>query len=202
MSNALPDPLPRGVTRGLADPSPPPPAESEDIPLEVHASGQLQPRCQSTFSFALPVLVVNTTEPDPPKVRVLGLRDNEGIFDRDTRLVIVAVQYPLLELDLRQITLMHKPVKGMLVMVAGRTLVSEPLHERFLQKRTSMLIGAHSLISIPSEATSHPAASTVVRSEESSRNIGLVLLIWTNTLRGAVILESIARLPPGPPTGQ
>src|SRR3954471_11692434 len=65
-----------------------------------------------------------------------------------------------------------------------------------------MLTVLHSLISIPSHATLHPAASIILRSVESSLTIGLVLLMWMNTRREAVIVESIARLPVSPPTGQ
>src|SRR5215475_13390889 len=123
------------------------------------------------------VVILNTTEPDPPKGRVLGLRDDQGILDRNPRLVVVAIQHPLLQLDLRQIPLVHQLVIGMMVIVAGGAFARQPFHESFLRKGTSMLIAPHSLISIPSRATSHPAASTIFRSGESSLNIGLVLLM-------------------------
>src|SRR3546814_14369813 len=41
----------------------------------------------------------------------------------------------------------------------------------------------HSAISMPSQATSQPAASTAPRSAQSASRMGLVLLMWISTLR-------------------
>ena len=67
-------------------------------------------------------MVLNTAEPHPSKVWVFGLRNNHGIFDGNSRLIVVAVQDPLLELCLRQISAVHELMERMMVMVASESL--------------------------------------------------------------------------------
>src|SRR5512145_1656107 len=109
-------------------------------------------------------MVLNPPEPDPAKVRVLGFRNNEGIFDGYPRLVVVAVEHPLLKLRLRQLPVVHELMERMMVMVADGTFAPEPFHKGFFRKRISVLFFHHNVISIPSQATLHPSASTSSRS--------------------------------------
>src|SRR5207249_6580362 len=78
----------------------------------------------------------------------------------------------------------------------------KPIDEGLFGKRIPIVVFLHSLISIPSKATSHPAASMIFRSGESSLRMGLVLLMWINTFRDARTFDNAERLPPSPPTGQ
>ena len=77
----------------------------------------------------LTVVVLNPAEPDPPKVWILGLCENEGILDRDTGLVIVPVQDLLLELELRQFPFVHELVEEVMVMISGASFACEPIDE-------------------------------------------------------------------------
>src|SRR5437588_1974209 len=116
-------------------------------------------------------------EPDPPKVGILSLRQDKGVLDGDTGLVVVAIQDPLLELVPGQFSFVHESVEWMVVVIAVATFLGKPIDEGLFGKRIPMVVFLHSLISMPSKATSHPAASTIFRSGESSLRMGLVLLI-------------------------
>src|SRR5205823_11309699 len=135
-------------------------------------------------------------------VGILRLRQDKGVLDGDTGLVVVAIQDPLLKLEPGQFSFVHESVEGMVVVIAVATFSRKPIDEGFFGKRIPMVVPLHSVISMPSKATSHPAASTIFRSGESSFSIGLVLLMWMNTRRDVVPLQRAERLPPGPPTGQ
>src|SRR5437660_11363359 len=90
----------------------------------------------------------------------------------------------------------------MVIVIAGAAFSRKPIDEGLFGKRISMVVFLHSLISIPSKATFHPAASTIFRSGESSLRMGLVLLMWMNIFRDARTFDNATRLPVWPPTGQ
>src|SRR5262249_19027638 len=102
----------------------------------------------------------------------------DRVLDRDARLVVVAVEDPLLELELRQLPLVHQHVIAVMIVVAMLALAAQPVDELLTRQGRSHLGAAHRATSMPSSATSQPAADTAARSAESSRSMGLVLLMW------------------------
>src|SRR5438874_13434361 len=100
-------------------------------------------------------------EPDPPKVGILSLRQDKGVLDGNTGLVVVAIQHPLLKLEPGQFSFVHKLVEGMVIVIAVATFSRKPIDEGLFGKRIPMVVFLHSVISMPSKATFHPAVSTI-----------------------------------------
>ena len=89
----------------------------------------------------------------------------------------------------------------MVVVVPVLAFAPDPLDELVAAERRSRPCWRHIRTSMPSKATSQPAASTRARSGESSRSSGLVLFKWMKIRRCALSPSRRARLPSGPPTG-
>src|SRR5207245_162323 len=77
----------------------------------------------------LGVVVLDAMDPHPPERRILGLRQDDRVLDRDPRLIVVAVEYPLLELSLGQLAVVHEHMIAMMVVVAALALLPDPLDD-------------------------------------------------------------------------
>src|SRR5262245_11929054 len=149
------------------------PRKRDDIvAVESDPVRQLEPARDAAVALAFAVMVDEAAAPFPPQRRIVAARDQAGIFDRDHRLVIVAVERPGLNLALGALAAVQQTVERMQTVVAPRPDVAQ-LRLEFLRGHQ-----LHSTISIPSSAISHPARSTWSRSGEPSTRIGLVLLMW------------------------
>src|SRR5205823_13462827 len=99
-------------------------------------------------------------------------------LERHASLEVVEIQHTLLQMHPRELALVHQTVIAMMIVVAVLALAPHPLDELVTWQRGPRAVLAHSRTSIPSHATSQPAAPTACRSGESSRSNGLVLLRW------------------------
>src|SRR5579871_3923544 len=135
-------------------------------------------------------------DPEPPEGRILGLRENDGVLDGDSSLVVVAIDHPSLDLSLRAPALVHRHVKRVLVVVAVRTLCPDAI-DQLIGAQDRQL--AHSDSSMPSCATRQPAARTARCSGDPSRKMGFELLMCVKILCLTSARESCAKLPPAPP---
>src|SRR5262245_6130910 len=169
--------------------------------VEAHALGQPEPQLEPALARRVAVVIPDASNPHPPERRIFRLRQDDRVLDRHARLVVVAVQHPLLELELRELPVVHQDVIPVVVVVAVLALAADPLDELVAGERRPLAVLAHSLTSMPSQATSQPAASTRARSGESSRSSGFVLFRWMKIRRFAPSPLNRARLPSGPPTG-
>src|SRR5689334_5453455 len=117
--------------------------------------------------------------PGAAQVRCRQTGDQRRVLRRNVALVVVAVQRPRLDLAARQLAAVHPLMERMVAVVA---LGPDGAQRGFQLVRRHRLVGprlctAHNTISIPSQATSQPARSTISRSGESSSRMGLLLLI-------------------------
>ena len=139
----------------------------------------MQPARDAAAPAVVAVMVLDALAPGRAKGRVLGSGEDHGVLARNDRLVAVAVQRPCLHLGLRQRAAGHPVMEGVAVVVAlGADL---PQHG-FQLRRGQAAFGrvmevAHNSISMPSRATSQPAARTAACSAEFSSSTGLVLLM-------------------------
>src|SRR5262245_34151705 len=69
---------------------------SDLLAIEPDPGGQPQPQFQATFTRGVAVVIWDAVNPHAAKRRVLGLGKNDRVFDRDARLVVVAIEDPLL----------------------------------------------------------------------------------------------------------
>ena len=128
-------------------------------------------------SGALAVVIDQPRAPFAADRGIVAARDQARVLDRDHRLVIVAVERPGLDLALGALSAVQELVERMQAVIAPRADVAQ---------RRFQFVGRqqrHSAISMPSNATSQPAASTRRRSGEPSTRIGLVLLMCTKIFR-------------------
>ncbi len=150
------------------------PAERHDvIAVEPETIRELEPARDPALAFALAVVVDEAAAPFAARRLVLAARDQARVLDRDHGLVIVAIERPGLDLALAAFAAVQQRVKRMQPMITPRTDVAQAGFE---------FVGSHQIhntISMPSSATSKPAAFTLRRSGEPSIRIGLVLLMWT-----------------------
>ncbi len=148
------------------------PAQRGDVvALEAQSLGELQPARDAAFALAGAVVIDEAAAPFAARGLVLAARDQARILDRDHRLIIVAVERPGLHLALAAGAAVQELVKRVQAVIAPRADVAQARLQ---------FVGAqkfHSTISIPSSATSKPAASTFRRAAEPSIRIGLVLLM-------------------------
>jgi hypothetical protein len=74
-------------------------------------------------------VIADALDPHAAEGRVLGLRQDEGVLDRHPRLIVVAVQHPLLQLQLGQLAVVHELVIAVMVVIARLPLATDPLDE-------------------------------------------------------------------------
>ena len=147
------------------------------VAVEAEPVGELEPARDAAFAVALAVVIDKAAAPFAARRLILAARDQARVLDRDHRLVIVAVERPGLDLALGAFAAVQQLVERMQPVIAPRADVAQ---RGFQLLRRHQL---HSMISMPSSATSQPAASTRPRSGEPSIRIGLVLLMCTKMRR-------------------
>ena len=64
-------------------------------------------------------MIENPFAPGAAKGRVVALREQQSVLDRDAALIVVAIQRPGLQLASGQLAFVHPQMKGMAVMIAG-----------------------------------------------------------------------------------
>src|SRR5205814_6068559 len=106
-----PLPLPPFPTRRSSDLA----ARRDLLPVEADALGEAQPQLESTLAGGVPVVIANPTDPHPPEGRILRLAEDQRVLDRHARLVVVAIQHPLLELQTRQLAVVHQLVIAVVI---------------------------------------------------------------------------------------
>src|SRR2546426_4454103 len=148
------------------------------LPIEADALGESQPQLQSTLAGRVAVVIANPTDPHAPEGGILRLRQDQGVLDRHPRLVVVAVEHPLLQLQTRQLAVVHQVVIAVMIVVAALALATHPVDELLARQRRARRWVAHSRTSIPSPPTSPPAAAAAARSRESSPSIRVEVLSW------------------------
>src|SRR3989442_11041934 len=144
---SLADQLDVGVAREA------PPGEDRAVArhllaVEANAVGQSQPELESPLARLGAVVIVNPADPHPAEGRVFRLRDDDRVLDGNARLVVVTIQYPLLELHLRQLAVVHQPVIAVVVVITLLALAPDPGDEFVLRQRGSGR--GHRLTSMPS----------------------------------------------------
>ncbi|MNC94224.1 hypothetical protein D3C83_110290 [compost metagenome] len=72
---------------------------------------------------------MNAADPHAAKRGVLGLGDDECVLDRNARLVVVAVEHPLLELGAGEPAFVHQRVVAVPVVIAGLAFAAQPVDE-------------------------------------------------------------------------
>src|SRR5262249_8825434 len=138
------------------------------LAVEPDALGQAQPQLEPALAGGLAVVVADALDPHAAEGRILGLRQDDGVLDGHARLVVVAVHHPLRQLQARELPGVHEVVVAVVVVVALLALAADPLDELLARQRGTRL-AAHNRTSMPSSATSQPAAVTAARWGESSR---------------------------------
>src|SRR5262249_52270052 len=141
------------------------------VAVETEPVGELEPARDAAFALPASVMIDQTTAPFTARSPILAARDQARILDWDHRLVIVAIECPGLHLALGAGAAMQQFVERVQAVVTALADITQARFE-FLRGQD-----VHSTISMPSSATSYPAASTFRRCGEPSRRIGLVLLI-------------------------
>ena len=130
-------------------------------------------RAMPPSSGRVAVMVDQAAAPFAADVAVEAARDQARVLHRDHRLIVVAVERPGLDLALGAFAAMQQMMERMQAMIAPRADVAQSRFE-FIGRQQCVIARS----SIPSSATSKPAASTVRRCGEPSIRIGLVLLMW------------------------
>ena len=115
------------------------------LPVEPDALGQAEPERETALALLLAVVVLDPPDPRSAERGVLRLRQDDRVLDRDARLVVVAVQHPLLELEARQLPVVHEGVVAVVIVIAGLALAPQPLHELVAGKRCAV---AHAGLSV------------------------------------------------------
>src|SRR5271169_2330664 len=158
------------------------------VAFKSESVGQLEPARDTAFAFVGAVVIDKAAPPLASRRRIFAARDQARVLYRDHRLIIVPVQRPRLNLAFAAGAAVQEPVERMQPMIASCADVAQASFQLF---RVECI---QSTISIPSSATSNPAASTMRRSAEPSIRIGLVLLMWVK-MRRPGRLPSAARVP-------
>ena len=70
------------------------------VAIEADPGGKAQPSRHATVVIPTAVVINQALAPRPPYRRIIAARDERGIFDRNHRLVVVAIQRPCLHLPL------------------------------------------------------------------------------------------------------
>src|SRR5207302_11283350 len=111
--------------------------------VEADPVGQPEPEAEPALTLLLAVVVADPVDPHPPEGRVVGLGDDDRVLDGDARLVVVAVEHPLLELLLRELALVHEHVVAVVIVVTAGALALEPLDEGVARQRRRVGRGHH-----------------------------------------------------------
>src|SRR3990172_3362604 len=161
-------------------------AEAFDI-LPSHSGrlGQHEPLVYPALPFFGAIMIDDPMDPRPAEGRIVGLAQDGRILFRNETLIVETVGDPGMQLSLRQLPFVHQQVERVLVVIPFLAHRSESLR-KFIHAQplwgsarvhSFSFFGSYTSRSMPSNATSHPAFSTIRRSEESSISIGFVLLM-------------------------
>src|SRR5581483_5033944 len=148
------------------------PAQRDDVvAIEPQPIRQGEPARDATLAFPLAVVIDQSAAPFAAGGLILASCDQARVLQRDRRLIIIAIERPGLDLPLAALAAVQELMERMQPVITPGADVAQP--------RFKLLGGEqiHSTISIPSSATSKPAASTSRRSAEPSIRIGLVLFM-------------------------
>ena len=148
------------------------------FPVEPHALGEAQPEGQPALAFAISVVIVDALDPRPAEAGILRLGEDDRVLDGHAALIIVAIEHPLLQLCLGQVSIVHEHVERVPVVVAPLAFAPQPANELLAGEPVALVRLHHRVISILSRAIRQPARSTAARSGESVRKTGLVLFRW------------------------
>src|SRR2546426_5952419 len=148
------------------------------LPIEADALGESQPQLQSTLAGRVAVVIANPTDPHAPEGGILRLRQDQGVLDRHPRLVVVAVEHPLLQLQTRQLAVVHQVVIAVMIVVAALALATHPVDELLARQRRARRTVAHSPPPTPAPPTPPPAAAAAARPPERSRSSGGGVVTW------------------------
>src|SRR6267143_3586465 len=78
---------------------------------------QAKPLLDAAGTRAVTIVIDDAFAPSAPEIRIFRSREEGRIFNRDSALVIIAIEGPGLKLAARQLALMHQKMKWMLVVV-------------------------------------------------------------------------------------
>src|SRR5256886_16364122 len=112
---------------------------------------------EATLAGRVAVVIANPTDPHAPEGGILRLRQDQGVLDRHPRLVVVAVEHPLLQLQTRQLAVVHQVVIAVMIVVAALALATHPVDELLARQRRARPWGAPSPPSPPPHPTPPPA---------------------------------------------
>src|SRR5207245_2844118 len=157
-----------------------------------HRFAESQPCLDAARLTRTTVVVHDPLDPVLPDLALGTVGEDQRIFDRNVDLVIEPVRHPKLELVARKLATMHPQIERMEVVVAAFQHRAQPAGE----------VVAHRSNSIASSATTSPAASTCARSAELRHRMGLVLLMWTRTVRFTPSRAGGGSPPARPPPGK
>ena len=99
------------------------------LAVEADTGGQAQPQLEPALARLGAVVIVDPADPHPAERRIVRLRHDDRVLDGNPRLVVVAVQHPLLELNLRQLAVVHEPVIAVVVVIPPLALAADPRDE-------------------------------------------------------------------------
>ena len=97
------------------------------IALKAQRIGKPQPALDAALVFAHPVVVEIALAPFAPHLAVFHLGHKRGVFARDDRLIIIAIQRPRLHLPLRKPAAMQKLMERVQIVIAPRAGLPERL---------------------------------------------------------------------------
>lgn len=126
-------------------------------------------------------MIDQAAKPDAAHFAQRAARQNGGVLDWDVPLVVEAIGHPAANLIGVEFPRIHAAMERVLVVVAVLADGPKPLQKCRSVPHASGgdLVSPHSVNSSPSQPTTTPAFPTIRRSGESSRSMGLVLLMWT-----------------------
>jgi hypothetical protein len=84
------------------------------------------------------VVIDDSLSPCPTKANIIGLGQDNGVFDGNRALIVVAIQYPRLHLPACQFACMHAQMKRMAVMVHRLTNVLQALAQLCLVEQNRL----------------------------------------------------------------
>ena len=140
---------------------------------EAHRLAEAQPGFDTAGVIAVAVVVEDALDPFAAHFPVRAVGKHRAILLRNDDLVVIAVGHPALNLLPRRLAGVEHDVEGV-VDVVGRALVAQLGFELF---GCPGVLFHHGSISMPSKATSMPAALRIARCGDASSRIGLVLLM-------------------------
>src|ERR1700680_237928 len=124
-------------------------AQRNDIvAIKAEPVRQFEPARDAALALAFAVVIDEAAAPFAAQRRIIATRDQAGVFERNHRLVIVAIERPGLHLALGALSAVQELVKRMQLVIAPCADIAQLRFEFVSGEKL------HSTISIPSSATS------------------------------------------------